>query len=124
MLNVDGVTDDVFVSGKKPNRFHHSHNQPRGNHNMICSVESTLDHYCLTSTEPVYSPNSVPAMFLDVLNSWGNTWLWEPMSTTGGVAWLEKSIADSTLVAVTDGPYIRELFPNLCSAAFVLKSQM
>jgi hypothetical protein len=26
-----------------------------------------------------------------------------------------------TLVAVTDGSYIRELFPNVCSAAFVLK---
>jgi hypothetical protein len=122
-LNADGVTEDVFVSGKKPNRFHHSHNQLCGNHNMICSVESTLEgeHYCLTSTEPVYSPNSVPALFLEVLNSWGNTRLWEHMSITSGVAWLKKSIADSTLVAVTEGLYIRELFPNLCSAAFVLE---
>jgi hypothetical protein len=111
------------MSGKKPNRFHHSPNQPRRNHSMICSVESTLEgeHYCLTSTEPVYSPNSVPASFIDVLNLWGSMWLWGHMSITGGIAWLEKSIAESTLMAVTDGSYIRELFPNLCSAAFVLK---
>jgi hypothetical protein len=43
------------------------------------------------------------------------------MSITGRVTWLEKSIADSTLGAVTDGSYIRELFPNLHSAAFVLE---
>jgi hypothetical protein len=43
------------------------------------------------------------------------------MSIIGGVTWLEKSIADSTHLAVTDGSYIRELFPNLCSAAFVLE---
>jgi hypothetical protein len=69
-LNADGMTEDVFMSGKKPNRVHHSHEQPCGNHNMIYSVEPTLEgaHYCLTSTEPVYSPNSVPALLLDLLN--------------------------------------------------------
>jgi hypothetical protein len=43
------------------------------------------------------------------------------MSITGRVTWLEKSIADSTLMAVKDGLCIRELFPNLCSAVFVLE---
>jgi hypothetical protein len=40
---------------------------------------------------------------------------------TDGATWISKSITNSTLVAVTDGSYIRELFPNLCSAAFVLE---
>jgi hypothetical protein len=43
------------------------------------------------------------------------------MSVSGGVAWLDKSISEGTLVALTDGSYIRELFPNLCSAAFVIE---
>jgi hypothetical protein len=43
------------------------------------------------------------------------------MSVSGGTEWVDKSIIDGTLVAVTDGSYIRELFPNLCSAAFVLE---
>ncbi len=43
------------------------------------------------------------------------------MSVLGGVTWLEKSISDGTLVAVMDGLYIRELYPRLCSAAFVLE---
>jgi hypothetical protein len=48
-------------------------------------------------------------------------WLSEHMSVSGGVTWLEKSISNSTLVAVTDGLYIRELYPHLCSAAFILE---
>jgi hypothetical protein len=60
-------------------------------------------------------------MFLEVLEMWGNTWLWEHMKVTGGVTWVNKSIAHGTLVAVTDGSYIRELFPELCLAAFVLE---
>jgi hypothetical protein len=39
----------------------------------------------------------------------------------GGVAWLEQSISEGTLVAVTDVSYIRELIPTLCLAAFVLE---
>jgi hypothetical protein len=40
---------------------------------------------------------------------------------TGGDTWVEESIADSTLVAVMDGLYIRELFPKVCLATFVLE---
>jgi hypothetical protein len=53
--------------------------------------------------------------------SLGNTWLWEHVYITGGDTWIEESIADGTLVVVTDGSYIRELFPNVCSATFVLE---
>jgi hypothetical protein len=43
------------------------------------------------------------------------------MSVLGGTEWLHHSIIDESLVAVTDGSYIRELYPHLCSAAFVLE---
>jgi hypothetical protein len=43
------------------------------------------------------------------------------MSVLGGMKWLHHSIIDGSLVAVTDGLYIRELYPHLCSAAFVLE---
>ncbi len=38
-----------------------------------------------------------------------------------GVEWLEHAISEGTLEAVTDGSYIQEIYPNLCSTAFVLK---
>jgi hypothetical protein len=40
---------------------------------------------------------------------------------TGGVAWLEQSISNGTMVIVTDGSYIRELYSTLCSTLLVLK---
>jgi hypothetical protein len=43
------------------------------------------------------------------------------MLVYGGVAWLALAISMRTLIAVTDESYIRELYPNICSAAFVLE---
>jgi hypothetical protein len=60
-------------------------------------------------------------MFLGVLESWGNKWLWEDMTVTGGTEWVQLSIKNRSLVTVTDGSYIRKLYPNLCSAAFILE---
>jgi hypothetical protein len=39
----------------------------------------------------------------------------------GGFEWLEHAILEGVLVAVTDRSYIRELYPHLCSAAFMLE---
>jgi hypothetical protein len=122
-VNANGKTEDVFVSAQKPNQFHYSHSQPCHEHEITCSVQPTLEgeHWQLLSTAPSVILTPVPSLFLEVLQSWGNIWLWEHMSVSGGVAWLDKSISKGTLVAVTDGSYIRELFPNLCSVAFVLE---
>jgi hypothetical protein len=86
-------------------------------------VQPTLDggHWRLLSTPPCAVPSPLPSTFLEVLETWGNTWLWEHMKVTGGITWLNESIAHGTLVAVMDGSYIRELFPELCLVAFVLK---
>jgi hypothetical protein len=43
------------------------------------------------------------------------------MTVSGGTECIQNSIKDGSLVAVTDGSYIRELHPNLCSAAFVVE---
>jgi hypothetical protein len=119
----NGITEDVYVAGKKPNRFHFSHSQQRGQFNIVCTVQPMMDrkHWQLLSTTPTAEPDATPTTFLGVLKSWGNTWLWANMSVSGGTEWIQHSINDGSLVAVTDGLYIRELYPNLCSAAFVLE---
>jgi hypothetical protein len=43
------------------------------------------------------------------------------MTVHGGVKWLDHAIVEGTLVVVMDRSYIRELYPNLCSAAFILE---
>ncbi len=47
--------------------------------------------------------------------------LWEHMLVEGGTEWVSEAIQDGSLVADTDGLYIRQLFPNMCSAAFILE---
>jgi hypothetical protein len=114
---------DVFVSGRKPNWFHFSCRQPRSHIDTLCSVEPTYTSsgWWLMSLVHAPAPPPIPQTFLDVLHSWGNTWLWNKLSISGGADWLQDAIKEGTLVAVTDGLYIRKLYPNLCSATFVLE---
>jgi len=121
--NEDGASEDVYVARKKPNQFHFSHRQKWRQHNSVCSVQPTIDgeHWRLASTTLMSTDTKQPSTFLEVLESWGNTWLWEHVTVTGGTEWIHLSIHDGSLVAVTDGSYIRELYPKLCSAAFVIE---
>jgi hypothetical protein len=43
------------------------------------------------------------------------------MSVEGETDWTTQAITEGPLVAVTDGSYIRQIYPNLCPAAFVLE---
>jgi hypothetical protein len=43
------------------------------------------------------------------------------MAVYGEVKWLEHAISVGTLVAVTDGSYIQDIYPHLCSTAFMLE---
>jgi hypothetical protein len=69
------------------------------------------------------SPVPTPQTFLEVLHSWGNTWLWEHLLTSGGFNRLHKAVMYGTLVAVMDGSYLLKLYPNLCSVAFALECE-
>jgi hypothetical protein len=122
-MHPDGKTEDAYVLGWKPNRFSYSHSQQLQEHGAICSVQPTLDgeHWHLLSTATNAAQIPVPSLFLEVLQSWGHTWLWEHMAVYGGVEWLEHAISAGTLVAVMDSSYICEIYPNLCLAAFVLE---
>jgi hypothetical protein len=62
-----------------------------------------------------------PSTFLDVLQGWGHTWLWNEMKVVGGTDWLSWAIAGEALVAVTEGSYIREQHPDLCSTVFIIE---
>ena len=59
--------------------------------------------------------------FLDVMIEWGCTWMWDSMVLVGKDDWIEKAIANRSCVAVTNGYYMRELYPNVCSTAFIFE---
>ena len=51
---------------------------------------------------------------------WGHTWMWEGLKLSGDDdddtgAWLSTAIRNNTLVAVTDGSYMKEIYPNMNS---------
>ncbi len=54
-----------------------------------------------------------------MIRGWGNTWMWDNLAITGNLDLIAASIADNSCVAVTDGLYMKDLYPYLNSAAFV-----
>ncbi len=47
--------------------------------------------------------------------------MWDNLKITVNIGWIAEAIANNTLIAITDGSYTKELYPNLNSAAFVLE---
>ena len=47
--------------------------------------------------------------------------MWKTLRLIGDEDWIKGAIARGTLTAVTDGSYIKEVCPGLCSAACILE---
>jgi hypothetical protein len=67
-------------------------------------------------------PNKpVPRNFQEVLVRWKHTWMWENLSWVGEDDWVKDAIRDNLCIAITDGSYMKHLFPSIHSAALVLE---
>jgi hypothetical protein len=62
-----------------------------------------------------------PTLFWQVLLKWEQTWMWNNIRWEGDDNWIAQSIRQGTCIAVTDGSYMRTLYPDIHSAAFVLE---
>jgi hypothetical protein len=114
---------DVYSNTiKKSNRYTKTATRPQQERGNVCSVEEIQPGvFRMTSTvrkAPVATPHT---SFLEVLCKWGCTWLWEHMLIEGGTEWVAEAIRDRFLVTVMEGLYIHQLYPHLCSAAFMLE---
>ena len=89
--------------------------------NMATVEESTSGTKKVCSIAPPPIRLIPPTDFLDVLHRWGQTWIWNDITVTGGTDWFAQAIVDNCLVAVTNGSYIKEHYPKLCAAAFMLE---
>ncbi len=74
----------------------------------------------MSTAEPP-RPRDMPMTILEVLEEWGCTWMWTSLHLIGDDHWLEEAIAAGTCRAVTDGSYIKEVLPKVCSTAFILE---
>jgi hypothetical protein len=45
--------------------------------------------------------------------------MWDNLRIKGDTGWIAEAIADNSLLTITDKSYMKELYPNLNSAAFV-----
>ena len=63
----------------------------------------------------------MPTKIKEFLKEWGCTWMCKSLRLVGSDEWIKDAIEGWTLVAVTDGSYIKERYPHLCLADFILK---
>jgi hypothetical protein len=96
-----------------------SHREVRGDICLVDEVQPGVFRIISTAREAQEPPSFTT--YVEVLRELGCSWLWEHMSIKGGTGWIARAITDGSLVAVTDGLYIRQIYPYLCSAAFVLE---
>jgi hypothetical protein len=102
----------------------------------ICSIVPELATSLKIAAHTKSVSTFAPECFLDILDDWGCTWLWRTLRISGctgtglyihsptGYDWNFRAIEEETLVGVTDGSYIREFYPHLCSAALVLECSL
>ncbi len=59
-----------------------------------------------------------------VLTSWGSEWMWEHSQLIGPHTWIAMALQNNMLLLDADQPYMRQLAPNMCAAAFILEFKM
>jgi hypothetical protein len=95
---------------------------PLVNRGVICSIKQVALAVIGVQSTSTPVPDLMPATsFWEIVQSWGQTWLWENIQISGDFTWLAEAIVDNSLVAVTDGSYMKEMYPNLNSAAFIFE---
>ncbi len=107
---------------KKFNRYTKAAAVQRVTRGEMCSVDE-VQPGIFQVTSIVQEAREVPVLetFVEVLREWGCSWLWEHMSIEGGTSWVARAITDGLLVAITDGSFIKQIYPHLCLAAFILE---
>ena len=95
---------------------------PKENVGQYCTIREVAPEVIavVSHMDPPPSPLKHDS-FLDVLIEWGCTWMWDSMLLVGKYDWIKKAIAHRSCVAVTDGSYMRKLYPNECSTTLIFE---
>ena len=96
--------------------------QPAVECGKVCTVrEAGVAVKAVASFADAPESEILPDCLMDVLKEWGCCWMWKTLRLIGDEDWIKGAIERGTLTAVTDGSYIKEVCPGLCSAAFILE---
>ncbi len=129
VYHIKGQTMDIYTPStvplyaNQPNCWTQSQlDVPHEELGDICSVQNAaLAVYSVVSSSAGPPTLAPPTDFWRVVEGWGNTWMWDNLTLRGDVSWLVESITDNSLVAVTDGSYMKDMYPQLNSATFVFE---
>jgi hypothetical protein len=89
----------------------------------ICLVKPAAPAvYNIISTSAGLLPPTLPTNFWKAIEEWGEPWMWENLSICEEMTWLADAIAENRLIAVTDGSYMKEVYPQVNLVAFVFES--
>jgi hypothetical protein len=87
---------------------------PKEEIGKICTIKNVaLGVIGVSSHTPRPPEKEAPSSFRSIVESWGNTWMRDNLKITGDIRWIAEAIADNTLIAITNGSYMRELYPHL-----------
>ncbi len=62
-----------------------------------------------------------PRNFQEALLKWKQTWMWDNLSWVGTNNWIADTIRKNSCIAITDGSYMKHLFPSIHAAALELE---
>jgi hypothetical protein len=109
---------------KPPNSWSRSRvDTPLEDIGKICTMKDVgnIEVHNMALHAPRPPVRSAPTNFWEAIKGWGNKWLWANLVITGDTSWIAKSIADNSCMAITNGSHMKEVYPNLNSAAFVFE---
>jgi hypothetical protein len=119
------IHSPLLVSGhtRRANRWTRARiDQPRQDFGTMCMVkEVALGVKSIISYADSPKAPTAPLTFWEVLCKWQCMWMWENLHWVGDDDWIAEAIADASLIAVMDGLYMKDLYPNIRSAALVME---
>lgn len=123
--NQETQSVDLYKQLDRPNRWKLSE---AGLHRPLtgqpCSVKCLPENLRMivgATALPVQSPP--PSSITQALREGGDLWMWENLEITGDEDWLRDAIEAGSCLAVTDGLYMEDVYPDICSAAFIFECQ-
>ena len=93
---------------------------PSPTHLATVQTRSNPPTLLLHSTAQLPRTPTSPKTFLDQLQSYGNSSLWETLEMDGDGTWIIDSIRNGTLAGACDGSYQVDIANDICSAGFML----
>lgn len=119
---------NVYERDQRERRSRHSkfslsrHCSEIPQNSLYCSTLSEVHNIATMHSHCLPPPlKSNPTHFHQALISWGHLGIWDDLKFTGDGTWVYSAIQQNSLICVSDGSYISQLHPDVCSTAVMIE---